>query len=215
MATAFIVAIGNIDYYVPAVRAVAKYYRHIGMSVHIQIDDPGWVPKNRSRCIYTIMVHRFVKDDFILKHDLDLLPTGFDVNIRDYIDPNKINMCIDGAIEEGVHLGPEVPPFRYNFGLLYVPPHRREILDEMWDALQSDNADKRLGKNEYGEQYTCNQVLLAKNEPVHELPYTFNKFWEPDLDYSKYAYVHYTNRIPSEKKLEYITKYHPKEMIGL
>lgn len=111
----------------------------------------------------------YVKEDFVLCWDMDLLPWSWCPSIKDRLDFKKINLVADTMyLKEPDHpLFKDYPYFRYNCGLMGLPRRYRPLLEEIFAKASPEHLAQ--------EQFPMNEALGRNNyADVHELDPTWN-----------------------------------------
>jgi hypothetical protein len=147
-----------------------------------------------------------VKDDFIICWDLDLLPTSL-YKIVDYLDIEKINMCIDSSLLNGRN--PFNHKFRYNTGLMGIPKEYLDFFADVYknttepvypsyeqhyfnDALFDDDIKVNVLNNNLNvlDRYKKNNKILNVHYSYHKL---FDRFSHVKKHNDTYKVIERTN----------------------
>ena len=198
--------IGNLEYPDLSLKANQKYYNHFGIEMRV-ITKHHSETINTSPCWIKSLVYEIYPDlDFVLVQDMDIIPVDLQYNIFDFLMDDQLNFATD---ETSIGKTPCLRNgkfFRWNAGLFAYPKRFKQLFREIFNYGLPDPDGEHLF-----DQYYINDFV--KDEYINEIPYRFNTFFNPEIDYSKISFVHYTNYMGSHDKRPYIEKYHPKDML--
>lgn len=192
-----------------AIKAILKYYGYFGVPVEVLKENhPLIKQKEASPSWNKVFLHDMFEADFIIGHDLDLLPCNLKYDILDFINPEYFNMCHDQTII-GKHYMESACEnyFRYNGWLIGYPKKYSWLgkdVFNIWDKSKYESI---------GEQYPLNERLGNEGIYVNILPQLFNRFYSEDIDYSKTAFCHYTRNVTTLNKRQCILDHHPQDML--
>lgn len=203
-----VINVGDLGYADLALKAQRKYYAHFGIQMEVLekhhpetvATSPSWI-----RCL----IHEMYDANFILVHGLDMIPCNLKYDIRDFLLTDYVNMATDQTV---IGCDPEkhsFPHFKYNADMLGFPKDMQPFFRGVWDRYKDDPAYR-----ETFEQYCMNKEIFEQRVYVNEIPNLFNRFFNPQIDYSRTAFCHYTNYMPSREKRKWITEFHPVEMFA-
>ena len=211
----YVMMTGNHQYYRYSQRAIDRYYAPLGISVHYQREMPEEL-KGLSYCWGRYHAHRVIDADVIISQDADILPCSTAYDIREHISGEKFSMPLDPyapVLQDNESL--RFKNFKYNAGLMFIPKSFQPMMELCVYEYARPGTDAKKW-DDAGDQYCINDFVARHNIDVDVIPSQFDTFWTPGMDYSKLAFVHYTGQVPSGgHKHEYITQFHPKEMIQL
>jgi hypothetical protein len=205
---AFVPAIGTTadnPYFRLAEPRIKAYWDRLGVQVHFQREWPSTkelapsAPQTgapRPTWVKWI-AHRICPGhDFILVHDMDLVPMPWASDIREYLDMSRFNAVCDltAILGSGNVLGPKYP-FWFNGGLVGYPASMADWAYDLYKWGSGDPLNKTNGDQNYANAWMGEHLV-----PEHRLPIAFNVFWNKDLHLERFWFVHYTFNIPNEKK---------------
>jgi 5'(3')-deoxyribonucleotidase len=206
-----IINIGNLNYADFSIRMNKEYYSHFGIDLHIlTTHHPETL--NTSPCwIKSLIFDLYPNYDFILCQDLDIIPVSLKFNIFNFLKLDSLNFSTDCTrLNVSSYFNDNDRFFRWNAGLFGYSKIDKNFFREIFNyGIQDPD-----GTNLY-DQYYINDFIYQTDRIVNEIPIRFNTFFNPDIDYNKVSFVHYTNYMGSHDKLSFIEKYHPKELLNV
>lgn len=194
-----------------ALKLNKEYYNHF--DIELRIMDKTFIDVNKMVTWNKTLLFEIYNDiDFVIAQDLDIIPCSKEFNIVDFLALNEINLAVDSTVfgESQYKNGVSFPHFRYNAGLTCYPKRYQKIFKQIYDFGSDDPHSWGTG-----DQYYINEYLGKNNLFVNEIPQRFNTFFNPNINYNKLSFVHYTNYMGSHDKLSFIEKYHPKELLNV
>lgn len=204
--TAFVIAIGNIDYKNDAKEILKNYFENIKINYFFLEENPKENIKSAHPSWLKLISHKiYPTNDFILCWDLDLLPVDNSKNITEALDFDKLNMCYDSSVLLGSYKF--TPNFKYNGGLCGIPFKYRSFAEKVY-------MQHAPGVWPSFEQYYLNEEIEAQKINVNVLDPTWNSHY-PATGYSDIYFKnafnkHYTWGLDNSKKLKEIKKHKEK-----
>jgi len=185
----FIICTDNLEYKNDSMSVLSDYFSYHKIPV-TYINKILHNPKNAAPSWIKTIAYRYIDNkDFVLCWDLDLLPTDRSINIMDFLNLDKINMCIDTSI---LLTGQKYNKnFKYNGGLLGYPYSYKNFFENIYDKYAP-------GKRPSYEQYYLNDELHSQKIQVHELPNFFNTLYTNNKIFDDSFCKHYTWSIKNE-----------------
>jgi hypothetical protein len=197
-----IIAVGNVSYKTDAKAVLDDYFNFYNANpVYIEQDIHN--PKNAHPSWLKMISYEYLDNtDPVLCWDLDLLPINRSINIFEYINTNKINMCVDNSvILTNFRFNQN---FRYNGGLISFPYSYKDFCSNIYYQYAP-------GERPSYEQYYLNDEIVNQKIDIHELPLIFNGMLPPqgvNSNIFQHAFCkHYTWGANDNQKIDLIAKH--------
>lgn len=204
---AVLINIGSLPYAELSIKANTKYYNNFGIEVRTINERLAIMEEYKPKWAASLAFDYYTDIDFVIVQDLDIIPCNTKYNIIDFLMTKELNFAKSySRIGMKISTAP-FPFFEYNAGLFAYHKNFSEMFKSIFEYGKTD-------PDNFGtcDQYYINKHIGENNLYVNEIPMIFNMFYHHGIDYDKTAFCHYTNTLPNECKLEFIEKYHPKEM---
>lgn len=206
-----IINIGNLEYADLSIRYNQAYYDHFGIDLKI-ITQHHKETVGTSPCWIKSLIYDLLPEyDFLLLQDLDIIPVSLKYNIFDFLNFDKLNFATDCTrLNVSSYFKDNGHFFRWNAGLFAYSKSCKDFFRTIFNFGIKDPDETGLF-----DQYYINDFIYSKDKTVHEIPIMFNTFFNPDIDYNKLSFVHYTSYMGSHDKRRWIEEYHPKELLNV
>ena len=192
--TIFQINIGNVNYSKYSVPIMKKFCEFNKVNHFVLTYDPIQNKYHRPPSWIKLFAHEFIKDDFILYWDLDLVPLKL-YDISPVLDYDKLNMVGDTSllVENGFNSN-----FKFNTGLIGIPKNWSDRLIKIYESKAP------LASYPSWEQYYVNDYISENNEKIHELPIEYNYMYNERglLKMEDVKNLHFTWEFPNSKSKE-------------
>lgn len=193
----FIICTDNLEYKNDSIAVLNDYFSYHKMPI-TYINNISYNPKNAKPSWIKTVAYRYIDNkDFMLCWDLDLLPKDRSVNIMNFLNMDKINMCIDTSVL--LNGNKTYKTFKYNGGLLGYPYSYKDFFENIYNKYAPGTLPSY-------EQYYLNNELNYQKIQVNELPNTFNTLYTNHKIFHDSFCKHYTWRIKN--------RFHKAELIA-
>jgi len=198
--TIFVINIGDTKYSDYSLKFIEKFCDFNNVNLYV-------LDRNISQNIYNLhpswlklFAFDFVKDDFIISWDLDLIPTKL-YKLDNTFNTKLLNFCYDRSYEtQGFTFNGK---FKYNCGLMGIPETYSDLFKKIY-------IDKGMNtKYPSYEQYHINDWVHDNKINVNLLDSNLNYMFEGHENFAfDILNIHYTWKIKSnEHRVELIKKH--------